>query len=108
MKICGIDASTKKTGIALLKDEKLIEYRLLDFSREKDLDKRMREMCLGINDLLNYYNPNLILCEDVWLSSNPNTAKTLARLGGAIYMWAVLKNKDFKYLIPLIFVITFE
>ncbi len=100
MKICGIDASTKKTGIALLEDGKLIDYRLLDFSREKDLDKRMREMCLGINDLLNYYNPNLILCEDVWLSANPDTAKTLARLGGAIYMWAILNNKDFKYLIP--------
>lgn len=99
MKICGIDASTKKTGISLLEDGKLIEYRLLDYSREKDLDKRMREMCLSINNVLDYYNPNLILCEDVWLSINPNTAKTLARLGGAIYMWAVLKNKDFKYLI---------
>lgn len=100
MKICGIDASTKKTGISLLEDEKLIEYRLLDFSREKDLDKRMQEMCLAINDLLNYYSPNLILCEDVWISSNPNTAKILARLSGAIYMWAILNNTDFCYLIP--------
>ncbi len=40
MKICGIDASTKKTGIALLEDGKLIDYRLLDYSREY-LEKRM-------------------------------------------------------------------
>lgn len=100
MKICGIDASTKKTGMALLEDGKLIEYRLIDFSREQDLDKRMREMCLSIDDLLDYYSPDLILCEDVWISKNPNTAKTLARLGGAIYMWAILNNKDFKFIIP--------
>lgn len=100
MKICGIDASTKKTGISLLDDGKLIEYRLLDFSREKDSDKRMREMCLSISELLDYYSPDLILCEDVWLSANPNTAKTLARLGGAIYMWAILRNKELTYLIP--------
>lgn len=100
MKICGIDASTKKTGISLLEDGKLIEYRLLDYSREKDLEKRMKEMCLSISTLLEYFNPNLILCEDVWLSANPNTAKTLARLGGAIYMWAILNNKDFNFLIP--------
>lgn len=100
MKICGIDASTKKTGIALLKNEKLVEYRLLDYSRELNLDKRMREMCMSINDLLDYYKPDLVLCEDVWVSNNPNTAKTLARLGGAIYMWAVLNETAFEYVVP--------
>lgn len=100
MKICGIDASTKKTGIALLEDGKLIEYRLIDYSREQDLDKRMREMCLSIDSVLDYYKPNLILCEDVWISKNPSTAKTLARLGGAIYMWAIINETDFKFIVP--------
>ena len=100
MKICGIDASTKKTGIALLENGKLIEYRLIDYSREQDLDKRMREMCMSIDELLNYFEPDLILCEDVWISKNPNTAKTLARLGGAIYMWSILNNTYFKFVIP--------
>ena len=100
MKICGIDASTKKTGIALLEDGKLIEYRLIDYSREQDLDKRMREMCLSIDEVLDYYKPNLIICEDVWIGQNPDTAKTLARLGGAIYMWAILNEVHFKFVIP--------
>ena len=100
MKICGIDASTKKTGIALLDDGKLIEYRLLDYSRELDLDKRMREMCTSIDELLDYFDPDLIICEDVWVSKNPNTAKILARLGGAVYMWAILNNINFKFVVP--------
>ena len=100
MKICGIDASTKKTGISLLEDNKLIEYKLLDYSRENNLDKRMREMCQDIDVTLSWYEPDLILCEDVWISQNPNTAKILARLGGAIYMWAITNKKDFKFLIP--------
>lgn len=100
MKICGIDASTKKTGISLLEDGKLIEYRLIDYSRENDLDKRMKEMCKSIDILLSYYHPNLILCEDVWINTNPNTAKILARLGGAIYMWGITNKVDCEYIIP--------
>lgn len=100
MKICGIDASTRKTGISLLEDGKLIEYRLLDYSREKDLDKRIRKMTSSINELLNYFNPNLILCEDVYNDKNKKTFKYLARLGGTILMWAIIKQVDIQYVLP--------
>ena len=99
MKICGIDASTKKTGIALLEDGKLIDYRLLDYSREY-LEKRMRNMLADIHSVLSYYEPDFIRCEDVWIDKNADTAKILARLGGGIYMWAVINNTNFAYIIP--------
>lgn len=106
MRIVGIDGATRKTGVSLFEDKKLIEHRVIDFSRMKDIDKRMCEMMLSIEAFLNEFKPDVIACEDTWSKANkfekrnPKTDKMLARLGGAIWFWAISNQTDIHFLTP--------
>lgn len=103
MRICGIDASTQRTGVALFVDDKLVEHRVIDCHRIKDGDKRIREMYSNIDALLNYLQPDLIVVEDTWQGKkilNVKTFKTLCRLAGGIWMWATLHNVDLQFVTP--------
>lgn len=100
MKICGIDASTQRTGVSIFEDDKLVKHGVIDCHKTKDGIKRMIEMYLQLNDFLNKNRPDLIIIEDTWLRINVQTSKTLARLAGGIWMWAALHNVELHFVTP--------
>ena len=52
MVICGIDASTNKTGASVFIDGKYISHILIDLHKEKNADVRIPKMMCEICDYL--------------------------------------------------------
>lgn len=88
-KLCGIDSSTKRTAISYFEDGKLIEYKVIDFSKVKDKNERIDSMMLGIAAHLNYWKPDYIYQEDSWTSPNPETANMLTNIIGGVRFWSI-------------------
>lgn len=84
IKILSIDQSSVKTGYAIYKDNQLIDYNIIDLSKQKDLEIRFHTMCNELHKLIQDNSPDYVVLEDVALQSNPSTLTTLARIQGAI------------------------
>lgn len=95
-----IDASTKKTGICLLENGKLTEYRLLDHSEIEDVEERIKVMSLDIIRQLNLWKPHIIYIEDSWSKFNVETTKLLTRVMGVTYGWALTNNCEWNCMLP--------
>ena len=100
MRFCGIDASSKKTGICLLIDGKLSDYKLLDFSSYSDTEERMRLMCNALLKQLSKYNPDCLYIEDSWNAMNVEVTKLLTRIMGVTYAWCLAKNREWHSILP--------
>ena len=85
--ILGLDASTKKTGYALLNNkDSIFEYGLIE-SEEKDFFERVKKMFFSIRAIIkNNENIQFIIIEDVPVNykNNLKTAKDLSVLQGLI------------------------
>ena len=64
MKVMALDASSKSTGVAIFDDKKLIYYDCFTASSSDNI-KRIQKITNDINDLLNKYNVNKIIMEEV-------------------------------------------
>ena len=91
MRFCGIDASSKKTGICLLIDGELSDYKLLDYSSYSDEEERTALMCKA---LLTQY------IEDSWQAKNPYVTKLLTRIMGVTYAWCLTKKREWHSILP--------
>jgi len=100
MRFCGIDASSKKTGICLLIDGKLSDYKLLDYSSYDDKEERMKLMCKALLKQLSKYNPDIIYIEDSWQAKNPEVTKLLTRIMGVTYAWCLSKDREWYSILP--------
>lgn len=77
----GIDASTNKTGWSIFKDNKLIDYGVIEPTNPKDEWKnRIRTIMPQLANIIDKYNPNIAYVEDVPLMLNGGR-KTLVILG---------------------------
>lgn len=90
----GIDASTKKTALALLINGKYSKHKLIDCSEYYDTEERIREMCKEILEQLDEYKPNIIYIEDSWSAKNVQTTKLLTRIMGVTFAWAIKNNAE--------------
>ena len=95
-----IDSSTKKTGVCLLIDGKLSEYKLLDYSEVSDVEERIKDMCFHLLSVLEEWKPDIIYIEDSWSSFNVQTTKLLTRIMGATFGYAVKNNIEWKSMLP--------
>ena len=84
MKICCLDQSTKCTGYSTWKGRRLLKHGVLDHSKEKQADRRMRLMYLSIKELLIKEKPQIVVMEETQFQSNPKVLRTLAQLQGMI------------------------
>ena len=99
-RICGIDASSNKTGIALFEDSKYIEHTLIDLHKIKDIDKRIPMMIDEICKYIYKVRPDKIIMEETVMSSNASTLKKLSYLAGGIMFYAYRKGIEFELVIP--------
>lgn len=100
MRFCGIDASSKKTGICLLIDGQLSDYKLLDYSSVSDREERMKLMCTALLKQLNEYKPSVLYIEDSWNAANVEVTKLLTRIMGVTYAWCLSKKCEWHSILP--------
>ena len=97
MNIIAIDASTKSSGIAIYKHNKLVEYKCIT-STSADLFTRIKVMVDGVKQLLiNNLDIDYLILEQVRQEGfiNVKTYKALMYLQGCINM---MIHQDFKHI----------
>lgn len=100
MKIMGIDASSKCTGISFFANNKLKTYKKIDLKKIKNTDERLRLMLLGVIEIIKSNKPEVIYFEDVWMGNNPSTSQLLAQLLGGIWGYCIMHNIRFERIKP--------
>ena len=101
MIICGIDASTNCTGIAIFEDGKYITHTLIDLHKIKDSAERMPKMMHEICKCLSQYKIDKIIMEESILKTNVDVVKKLAYVAGAIMFYALKHNIPFEFALPV-------
>ena len=91
MLVAGIDASTNKTGVAIMNDGELVYHTLIDLHKEKDAMKRIQNMLVKIGEVLEKYNIDTVYMEKAFNRSNTDTTMKLANLAGGV-MYYCAKN----------------
>ena len=100
MIMCGIDASTNKTGIAIFQDSKYVEHTLIDLHKIKDTGERIPKMMLAICDYLDKHKVDKIIMEESMMTNNISTVKMLSSIAGAIMYYAASRGIEFELTLP--------
>lgn len=100
IKLITIDSSTNKTGIGYYIDGKFYNHELLDFSNDKNMDSRLKDMSVSLIHILNEFNPTILYIEDTVVLRNAQTQRFLTRLQGVIYGWCILHDCEFNTIRP--------
>lgn len=99
-KLCSIDFSSKKTGIAYFINGKYNCHCLIDCSKHKDMEIRFYNMCLGIWEVLEIVKPDIIYIEETVVLRNAQTQRFLTRMQGVIYAWCMNNGCEFNTIRP--------
>ena len=100
MLVAGIDGSTNSTGIAIMENNELKFYTLIDLHKEKDAMKRIQNMLLKICEVLDKYKIDAVYMEKSILKSNVDTVQKLANLAGGIMLYCAKNNIEFHHPLP--------
>ena len=98
--IVGIDASTNKTGIAVLKDAEYETHTLIDLHKIKDSTERIPKMMLAICEYLDEFMIDKIIMEESMLTTNAATMKMLSNIAGAVMYYAASHGIEFEFSLP--------
>jgi Holliday junction resolvasome RuvABC endonuclease subunit len=103
MLVAGIDASTKATGVSIMRDGELIYYTLIaiDAKQEKDAYKRIKEMFARICAILDKYEIDAMYMEKaICKGGNVDVTIKLAYLSGGMSLYCLQRNIEFHNPIP--------
>lgn len=100
MRTCVFDQSSKKTGYAFFDNADLTRWGLLDYSKNKDINNRIKDMGLKIKTIIERSKADIIIFEDVSQRNNVKTLITLSRLQGMIMQSCYELEKDFTIYAP--------
>lgn len=96
MKILSLDQASVKTGYAIFDNEKIIFQGLIHI-KEKDINLKLNQMIMEVIKVIDKYNPDILLFEDVSMQTNVKTLIVLSRLQGSIIGHCL--NKNIPYII---------
>ena len=100
MVVCGIDGSTNKTGVSIMKDGDLVFRTFIDLSEDKDTMRRTRNMLLNICEVLDQYPIDAVYMEKSMLKNNISTVQLLANLAGGIMLYCAQNDIEFVHPLP--------
>lgn len=100
MVVCGIDGSTNKTGVSIMKDGDLVFRTFIDLSKDKDTMRRTRNMLLNICEVLDQYDIDAVYMEKSMLKNNISTVQLLANLAGGIMLYCAQNDIEFVHPLP--------
>lgn len=95
VKVLAFDTSTKKTGWSLFINGKYAESGLIDLSKNKDVEERIKKMCLTITTLIFDKSPDHVVIEKLPSTRNADTVRKLSRIIGAVYYYCISKDIDY-------------
>lgn len=98
MLVVGIDASTKATGLAIMKDDELIYYKLIAIDSKKipDAYDRIKMMFVEICNILDKYDINAMYMEKaICKGGNVDVTIKLAYLSGGMSLYCSQRNIEF-------------
>lgn len=96
MRVAGIDASTTKSGVAIMSEDGLEHYLLIDLHKEKDAIKRITMMMAQICDILDEYHLDKVYMEKaICKGGNVATTQKLSYLAGGILFYCAKNNIEF-------------
>lgn len=103
MKVMGIDASTRITGVAIY-DGELEYWNALDFSKNKDYDSRSGDMMMAIAHEIVERKPDVVYIEDTFEKrgkfDNIATMKKLCYIVGGVRMVCLTKHIPYNLILP--------
>lgn len=100
MRVAGVDASTKMSGVAIMSDGVLERYLLIDLHKEKDAMKRIKTMMIRIADMLDKYQLDKVYMEkSICKGGNVDTTQKLSYLAGGIMFYCA--QNDIEFVNPL-------
>lgn len=100
MRIAGVDASTKMSGVAIMSDGVLERYLLIDLHKEKDAMKRIKTMMVKIAEMLDKYQLDAVYMEkSICKGGNVDTTQKLSYLAGGIIFYCA--QNDIEFVNPL-------
>lgn len=94
MKILAFDQSTKISAYSEFVDGQYIECDCIDLHKMKDTSERVRAMGVELCKVIEKYNPDKVVLEEVAQQSNPMTLKLLARIQGVIIGFCAAHDID--------------
>jgi crossover junction endodeoxyribonuclease RuvC len=98
MIILGIDPGTATTGFGVIKsdDEKLslIDFGCIETPKKDPLAKRLNQISIDLEEIINLWKPDTIAIEELFFSKNVKTAMHVAHARGAIMQ--KLSEKGYK------------
>lgn len=101
MIVVGIDGSTNCTGISVMDDGTLIDYKVIDLHKISDADIRIGGMLHYLSEYLDKFKEiDIILMEESILKNNVSTVKLLSYLMGGVMFYALQRDICFKRVLP--------
>ena len=95
IKVLALDTSSNKTGWALFINGKYAESGVIDLSKNKNTEERIKKMCLSVTALIFNKAPNSVVIEQLSSTRNADTTRKLSRIIGAVYFYCISKNIDY-------------
>ena len=105
MLVAGIDASTKATGVSIMKDGELIYYTLIaiDSKDEPDAYERIKKMFVKICEILDKYDIDAMYMEKaICKGGNVDVTIKLAYLSGGMSLYCLQKDIKFNNPTPAV------
>lgn len=101
MRVAGIDASTKKSGVSIMHEGVLEHYTLIDLHNENDAMKRIPIMMIKICEVLKEHNIDQIYMEkSICKGGNVDTTQKLSYLAGGIMFYCAQNKIEFVNPLP--------
>jgi Holliday junction resolvasome RuvABC endonuclease subunit len=94
LKILAFDQSTKISAYSIFIGGKYVEVGVIDLHKINDTSERVRAMGVELCKIIEKYNPDKVVIEEVAQQSNPLTLKLLARIQGVIIGFCAAHNID--------------
>lgn len=100
-KLVSLDTSTKKSGVALFENAELSDYRLIDYSKVKDVEERIDSMGAALWDYLEEVMP-----DSIYIESPQGHGRNLSMVGklreimGIVRAYAITHHVDYHELTP--------
>lgn len=100
MKILALDQALGTTGVAIFENNELVHWGHFKTVSFKPVEERLCEIWKELNKLLNTYEFEYVVFEDIQKQNNQETYKKLAYVQAAIMIWCYNQNIKFTIYSP--------
>lgn len=94
-KVLALDTSSNKTGWALFINGKYAESGVIDLSKNKNTEERIKKMCFSITTLIFDKSPDDVVIEQMPSTRNADTTRKLSRIIGAVFYYCLSNNINY-------------